>query len=178
MLNLRFTVLSGLVLAAAASRLLPHPYNFAPITAMALFGGAYFLDRRLAFLVPISAMLLSDLFIGLHRGIPVVYGSFSLIVCIGFWLRRRRTLLPIAGATLASSLLFFILTNFAVWVSGSLYPRTLIGLLACFVAAIPFFQNTLLGDAVYSLILFGGFAFAERNFPALRDPCAAVREGA
>lgn len=178
MLNLRFTVLAGLVLAAAASRLIPHLYNFTPISAMALFGGAYFSDRRFAFLVPISAMLLSDLLIGFHRGIPVVYGSFSLIVCIGFWLRRRRALSPIAGATLASSLLFFFLTNFAVWAFGSLYPRTLTGLLACFVAAIPFFQNTLLGDAVYSLILFGGFAFAERNFPALRDPCAAIREGA
>jgi hypothetical protein len=178
MLNLRFTVLTGLVLAAAASRLIPHPYNFTPITAMALFGGAYFSDRRLAFLVPLSAMLASDLFIGLHRGIPVVYGSFALIVCIGFLLRRRRRLLPIAGATLGSSLLFFFLTNFAVWAAGALYPRTLTGLLACFVAAIPFFQNTLLGDAVYSLILFGGFAFAERNFSALRDAPAAVPERA
>jgi hypothetical protein len=101
-----------------------------------------------------------------------------LIVCIGFLLRRRRRLLPIAGATLASSLLFFIITNFAVWASGALYPRTAIGLLACFVAAIPFFQNTLLGDAVYSVILFGGFAFAERNFPALKDTRAAIHEGA
>ena len=174
MLNLRFTVLAGLVLAAAASRLIPHPYNFTPITAMALFGGAYFSHRRFAFVVPLCAMLLSDFVIGLHRGIPVVYGSFALIVCIGLWLRRRRTVLPVAGATLASSLLFYFVTNFAVWASGSLYPKTLTGLVACYVAAIPFFQNSLLGDAFYSTVLFGGFALAEHSFPAVRERYAMI----
>ncbi len=106
MFNTRFAVLLGMVLAAAASRLLPHPPNLTPIAAIALFGGAYFADKRAAFLVPVAAMFLSDLVIGLHRGLPVVYGTFALIVCVGSWLRTRRTLLPIAGAALASSLLF------------------------------------------------------------------------
>lgn len=179
MYRLRFVVLVGMLLAAAAFRLIPHPPNFAPIGAMALFGGACFADRRAAFLVPLAAMFLSDLAIaalrgnlslGLHRLIPVVYGSFALIVCLGFWLRTRRALVPIAGATLATSVLFFVLTNFGVWALGSWYPKTWEGLVACYVAAIPFFHNTLLGDAVYATALFGGLALAERGLPALREP--------
>lgn len=179
MYQLRFLVLTGMILAAAASRLIPHPPNFAPIGAMALFGGACFPHRRAAFIVPLAAMFLSDLAIGvlsgnlslgLHRLIPVVYGSFALIVCLGFWLRTRRTLMPIAGATLAGSALFFVLTNFGVWAFGSMYPWTWDGLVACYVAAIPFFHNTLMGDAVYMAVLFGGLALAERGFPALRAP--------
>ncbi len=175
----RFPVLMGMILAAAGSRLIPHPPNFAPIGAMALFGGACFASRRVAFLVPLLAMFVSDLVIGflsgdlslgLHRLIPVVYGSFALIVCLGFWLRPRRKVVPIAGAALASSLLFFGLTNFGVWALGSWYPKTWAGLVACYVAAIPYFRNTLLGDAVYTTVLFGGLALVERGFPALRPP--------
>ncbi|WP_460034870.1 DUF6580 family putative transport protein [Methylothermus subterraneus] len=160
MYRLRFLMLVAMILTAAAFRLLPHPPNFTPVGAMALFGGACFADRRAAFAVPMAAMFLSDLAIGLmsgdlslglHRLIPVVYGSFALIVCLGFWLRSRRTVLPIARATLAGSVLFFILTNFGVWALGSFYPKTWEGLVACYTAAIPFFPNTLLGDAVYAL---------------------------
>ena len=104
---------------------------------------------------------------------PIVYISFALIVCMGLWLRQRRTLLPIAGATLASSILFYITTNFAVWAFGSLYPKTLTGLLACYVAAIPFFQNTALGDAVFAAVLFGSFSLAERYLAPLREPIPA-----
>jgi len=178
MYQLRFLVLVGMILAAAATRLIPHPPNFAPIGAMALFGGACFANRRAAFLVPLAAMLLSDLaigllsgnlYLGLHRLIPVVYGSFALTVCLGFWLRTRRTAVPIAGATLTSSVLFFVLTNFGVWALGSFYPKTWDGLVACYVAAIPFFHNTLLGDAVYTAVLFGSLALAEKGLPALRE---------
>ena len=104
----RFLVLLGMILLAAAFRLIPHPPNFAPITAMALFGGAYCSDKRLAFVLPLTAMFLSDVAIGLHTLMPVIYGSFVLIVCVGLWLRQW---LPITGAALASSILFFILTN-------------------------------------------------------------------
>ena len=174
MYRIRFFVLAGMILAAAASRLIPHPPNFAPIGAMALFGGACFAQKRWAFVVPLAAMFLSDLVLGLHRLMPVVYGSFAMIVCLGFWLRRRRTVVPIAGAALASSVLFFVLTNFGVWALGSWYPRTWGGLVACYVAAIPFFHNTLLGDAVYSTVLFGGLALAEKGLPAPREPALAL----
>ncbi|MGH9778649.1 MAG: DUF6580 family putative transport protein [Candidatus Acidiferrales bacterium] len=173
MIKARPLVLTGLVLTAAAARLLPHPPNFTPIAAMALFGGAHFAAKRWAFLVPLAAMFLSDLVIALHPLMPVVYGSFALIVCIGFWLRTRRRRLPIAGAALASSLLFFLVTNFGVWALGSFYPKTTEGLLACYIAAIPFFRNTLLGDAVYAVALFGGFRLIERGFAAVREPAVA-----
>jgi hypothetical protein len=169
MIKPRFLVLISMVLAAAASRLIPHPPNMTSVTAVALFGGAYFSDKRLAFLVPLSALLLSDLVLGFYHHMEVVYLSFALIVAIGLTLQRRRTVLPIAGAALASSVLFFILTNFWVWAFDAFYPKTFDGLVACYTAAIPFFRNTLLGDAVYTCILFGGFALLESQLPALRE---------
>ncbi len=165
----RALLLVILIFSAAAARLVPHPPNFAPIGAMALFGGACFADKRWAFAVPLAAMLVSDLVLGFHRLMPVVYGSFVLIVCVGFWLRKRRALVPIGAAAMSSSLLFFAATNIGVWALGSLYPKTWQGLVACYVAAVPFFWNTLLGDLFYSAVLFGGLALAERGFPAIRE---------
>ncbi len=160
--RLQFLVVAGVILAAAASRLIPHPPNVTPIAAMALFGGAHLADRRLAFLIPLAAMFLSDLVIGLHGLLPVVYASVALVVCIGFWLRARTSALRVATAALAGSVAFFVITNFGVWASGSMYPKTLEGLVAAYVAAIPFFRNTLIGDAVYVALLFGGFALLQR----------------
>lgn len=169
MLTPRFLVVIGMILVAAGSRLIPHPPNFTPIAAIALFGGAYFSYRRLSFLIPFAAMLLSDLIIGLHRGMLVVYGSFALVVCIGFWLRKRKSVARIARGALASSILFFVTTNFSVWAMGSMYPKNIEGIVACYIAAIPFFQNALLGDSFYTAVLFGIFALVERRFPALNE---------
>ena len=169
----RFYVLVGMVLAAAAFRLLPHPLNFAPIAGMALFGGAHFSEKRQAFLIPLAAMLLSDLVIGFHSTVPFVYLSFILIVGIGMMIRKRRQILPIAGAATASSLLFFAVTNFGVWAVQDLYPKTAVGLGACYIAALPFLQNTLLGDALTTAVLFGGFVLAERRLPILRETLLA-----
>ncbi len=165
----RLIVLVLMILAAAASRLIPHPPNVASITAVALFGGAYLTNKRLALIVPLAALLLSDLVLGFYSHMEVVYGSFILVVCVGFWLQKNRSALRIGGAALASSVIFFIVTNFGVWAFESLYPKTAAGLLACYVAAIPFFQNTLAGDALYTAVLFGGFALAEKLFPILRE---------
>jgi hypothetical protein len=164
-----FAALVLMIVAAAASRLVPHPPNVASITAVALFGGAYFRDKRLALMIPLAALLLSDSILGFYRHMEIVYGSFLLLVCLGFWLQRKRSVTRIAAATLASSVTFFIITNFGVWAFGSLYPKTAAGLATCYLAAIPFFQNTLVGDALYTLILFGGFAMAEKLIPALRE---------
>jgi uncharacterized protein DUF6580 len=169
LLTPRFLTLLSMTLAAALSRLIPHPPNFAPIGALALFGGACFSSRRAAFAVPLAALFLSDLVLGLHVLIPAVYGSFAMIVLLGFWLRRRRKVLPIACASLVASVLFFVVTNFAVWVVGSSYPKTWDGLVVCYLAAVPFFHNTLLGDATYVVALFGGLALAEHAFPKLRE---------
>ena len=167
--RIRFTVLAGMILSAAVSRLIPHPPNFTPLAAIALFGGAQFADRRTAFAVPLAGLVLSDCVLGFHWLSPVVYGAFALIVCLGILLRRRLSPAAIGGAALSSAVVFFILTNFAVWATGGLYPTTLAGLGHCYIAAIPFFRNTLAGDLVYSALLFGGMALAEKRFTTLRD---------
>jgi hypothetical protein len=154
-----------MILAAAALRLMPHPSNFTPIGALALFAGAHFDDKRWAFIVPMAAMLLSDLIIGLHGQMPVIYGAFAAIVAIGFLLKEKKTALRVTGASLAAAAFFFILSNLSVWAFDGLYPLTLQGLITCYLAAIPFFQNWLAGTVFYAAILFGGFALIERRLP-------------
>ncbi|MFM7083780.1 MAG: DUF6580 family putative transport protein [Hyphomicrobium sp.] len=170
MLKLRLGALITIILAAAATRFLPHPPNLTSITALALFGGAYFSDKRFAFVVPLAALFLSDLFLGFYPHMELVYASFALVVCIGIWLQTRRTALGIVTATFASSCLFFLITNFGVWFFQSLYPKTLEGLMSCYIAALPFFQNALQGDLLFTAVLFGTFTLLEKGFPLLRDP--------
>lgn len=182
MLNARFFTLAGIVLAAAVMRLIPHPWNFTPLAAMALFGGAYFHNKKLAFAIPLMALYLSDFVLGFfiydiggfHATMPFIYGSFAITVCLGLWIRRHRSPLRIGVAALSSSVLFFVITNFGVWLVGGLYPTTMEGLVACYIAAIPFFRNMLLGDIVYAALLFGGFELVQRFFSALREECAAA----
>ncbi len=182
MLHARAWFLALLVLAAAASRVLPHPPNFAPMTALALFGAATFRERWAAWLAPVGALLFSDTLLhfthqwgwqpswGFYRGQWVVYTCLLATTGLGFALRGRRTAANVAAATLAGSVLFFGATNFAVWAlgSGSTYPKTAGGLLLCYEMAVPFFRNGLLGDSCYALILFGSLALAEARVPALR----------
>lgn len=163
----RFWMITAMVLAAAALRLMPHYPNFTPIAGMALFGGAYFSNKKLSFAIPIAAMLLSDLILGFHSTMWAVYLSFALIVMIGFSLRRSKKITYIALASVSSSVLFFIVTNFAVWLSGSIYPITFAGLSECFIAAIPFFSSTMLGDLFYVGVFFGVFELAQLKFPVI-----------
>ena len=158
-----------LIVLAAALRIAPHPWNFTPVGAMALFSGAVLKDRRLAFLFPLVALFVGDVFIGLYKIIPIIYASFLVSVAIGLWLRDRRTVARISLATLLGAIQFFIVTNFAVWQFLKGFPHTASGLAACYIAGIPFFWNTLAGDAVYATLLFAGFALAERLFPLLRQ---------
>ena len=160
----RFATLVGMIVAAAAFRMLPHPPNFSPIAALALFGGAHFTDKRAAFLVPLAAMFLGDLVLGLHALIPIIYGCFALVTCFGFLLRDHGSPGRIVVLTLGSSVMFFTVTNFAVWAFSDMYPKSSAGLAACYAAALPFFQNTVAGDLVFSSILFGGMALAEWAF--------------
>jgi hypothetical protein len=168
--NLLYRTLLALVLIvlAAALRIAPHPWNFTPVGAMALFSGAVLRDRRLVFFFPLLALFAGDLFVGFHKLIPIVYASFLVNVAIGFWLRDRRTIGRIGLATLLGAIQFFIVTNFAVWQFLGGFPHTAAGLVTCYIAGIPLFWNTLGGDAVYTTLLFGGFALAERVFPAFR----------
>ncbi|MGA9343355.1 MAG: DUF6580 family putative transport protein [Rhodanobacteraceae bacterium] len=169
----RFAVLAGLIAFAVGERLVVHfvpgliPYNFTPVEAIALFGGAYFADRRLAIMVPLAAMLLADLIIGLHALIPVVYGCIALTAIVAARLRGRTSVMRVATYGVASATLFFAVTNFAVWATSGMYPLTGAGLVACFVAAIPFFPGTLAGTLFWSALLFGGFELMCRQWPAL-----------
>ena len=174
----RTVVITVMVLAAAAIRLAPHPMNFAPIGALALFGGAYFSSKRQALAIPLLSLIVGDFITGFHQLIPFVYGSFLVSVSIGFWLRPKRSSPRIGLATLAGAVQFFLVTNFALWASsiGS-YPKTASGLEACYVAGIPLFWNTLAGDAFYAALLFGGMALAERKFPVLREALGTNLKG-
>lgn len=153
------TILVALVLLAlgVAMRLLPHPANFAPITAIALFAG-YYLPRKWAIILPIAAMLIGDLFIGFYdwRLMAVVYLSFALISFLGWAIKGRGAGAVIISA-LTASIGFFLITNFAVWLFSSWYPHTLAGLLWCYTLALPFFRNTLLGDLFFTGVLFGAY---------------------
>ncbi len=170
----RLIAVVALIVGAVASRLVPHPWNLTSVAAVALFSGAYLDDRRLAFAVPLAALLISDTVLGFYKGMAVVYLGFALIVGLGVLLRRHRSAPVIAGATLAGSLLFFGLSNLGVWAFGGLYPHSLAGLGSCFVAALPFYRGTLEGDVLYSAILFGGFALLERKVTVLREPASAL----
>lgn len=168
--HLRTAALLGAILLAAALRLVPHPPNFTPIGAMALFSGAYVGRRALAFAAPLAALAVSDAVLGFYSGIAFQYAATALAVAVGiFLLSRSRGALRIGASALASAVLFFAVTNFGVWLGSGMYAHSLAGLAACYAAAIPFFQNSLAGDMFYTALLFGGFALAERLVPAVRE---------
>jgi uncharacterized protein DUF6580 len=169
--------LLALIAGAAASRLLPHPPNVSPIASLALLGGAT-LPVFWSFAIPLSAMFLSDLVVGFDSiGVTVsVYGSFLLTVFVGRLLRQRTSPGSVLSASLGSSVLFYLVTNAAVWAFSDLYPQTADGLALSYFYALPFFRNTLFGDLAYSTALFGAFFVLPRLAPSLRQqrPLATV----
>jgi len=172
----RLLLALAMIAIAAALRVAPHPWNFTPVGAMALFSGALVRDRRLAFAFPLLALFTGDLFVGFYNiGVMVfVYVSFVLSVLIGFLLRKRRSLPGIAGATLLGSVQFFLITNFAVWWLLGSYPKTAAGLAICYLNGLPLFGNTLAGDAFYAALFFGLFALAERFVPIFHEAARAA----
>jgi len=156
------------VIFAAAVRILPHPWNFTPVGAMALFSGAKLGRSWKAFVFPLAALFFGDLFVGFHSLMPVVYFSFCLSVLIGIAFRHRQSFKPLAAATFLGSLQFFLITNFGFWALTDFYPHTAAGLAACYIAGISYFGNTLAGDACYVLLFFGGFALLDRPSPQPR----------
>src|SRR5215813_181988 len=162
---MKTAIAAVLVLLAAVLRILPHPWNFTPIGAMALFSGSVFRGKRQKFLFPVIALFAGDVIVGFHKLMFVVYVSFIVSVVLGVWVGENRKPLRIAMATLFGAIQFFLVTNFAVWTVFTTYPKTIAGLATCYVAAIPFFWNTLAGDMIYTALLFGGYALAERSLP-------------
>ena len=159
---LRFVIAAVMIFLAGALRILPHPWNFTPVGAMAIFSGSLFRNRWIAFLLPLTALFAGDLFVGLYKLMFIVYISFALSVAIGRWLAQSRTVDRIGGAVFLGALQFFLVTNFAMWALSDFYPKTVAGLSRCFANGVPLFWNTLAGDFIYATILFGGYALAER----------------
>jgi hypothetical protein len=154
---------TGIIVFACIFRLIPHPVNFAPITALALFGGAY-LDKKYALVIPLIAMFISDIFLGFHSDMLFVYSSFLLIGLLGMRLKSHRNFKNIVMTTIFSSIFFFIITNFGVWLMTDLYPKNTRGLytrglLESFILAIPFFKNTIMGDLLFTGVFFAAFEF-------------------
>ncbi len=179
--NVKWLLVGGMVFLAAMSRLLPHPPNFTPIGGMALFGAAYFSRKYLAFLVPFLAFWVSDLVLN-----NVVYAAYFegfvwfsqpflwsaaamlLIVGVGSVLLKKVNPKLLMGCSLLASVLFFLISNFGVWASGTMYPMTTEGLMAAYVAGIPYFGYTIAGDLAYTAVLFGGFELLKRELPSLK----------
>ena len=161
------------ILLVSLFRLLPHAYNFTPVGAIALFAGAFLTDRKLAVLVSLAALAFSDLLLellygtGFYPDMIFVYGSLFITVGIGTKLAGNTNAQRVMSATLLTSVTFFLITNFGVWALSGMYSHTFSGLMDCYVAGIPFFRGTLMGDLFYSTLLFGGFALAKMKFPVL-----------
>jgi len=176
LLTPRNLVLCAMIAFAVGYRLLVHfsagalPWNFTPVEAMALFGGAYFADRRLAVLVPLAAMALSDVVIGFDGAMSlVVYACIAATAFAGFGLRGRVRILNTAFAAVASATGFYLVTNFGVWLGGTMYAHSFAGLIECYVAGWPFYQyGSLPGTVLWSALLFGGFALLSRRWTVLR----------
>ena len=174
-------ILTGFIVFAALTRFLPHAYNFTPIGAIALFGAAYFTEKKWALIIPIAALWISDLllnnimyaefyegFTWFTSGFLYIYGSIALIVVLGYHLLKKITFGRVLGGALGASAVFFLVSNFGVWMSGTLYPLTLEGLITCYAAAIPFFHYTIAGNVIYSAILFGTYEWVKASYPALQ----------
>jgi len=156
-LNKKIISYGTIILLAVVARLIPHAPNFAPIGGLALFSGANFKNKT-ALLIPLSAMFLSDIFLGFHKTIPYVYASFIIIALIGGLIKKNKWQ-SLLKASLVSSVLFFLITNFGVWATGLMYQKNLNGLMQSYVMGLPFFRNTLISDLFYSFSFFYGYRF-------------------
>jgi len=147
----------GILILGIITRLVVHVPNFTPAIALALFGGFY-LKKRQAIILPVAFMAVSDIFLGYHSTMLFTWGSVGLIAALGFWGRQHKSWTTMAGTSLFSAVLFFVVTNFGTWLAGDhLYPLTLDGLKECYVMAIPFFRSTLLSTLIYSIVFFGAY---------------------
>jgi len=158
----KYLIPTLLIILGLVSRLLPHPANFAPIGAIALFGALY-LPKKWALILPIMAMFVSDIFIGFYSWqiMLCVYTSFALMGLIGLWVRKNKQFSTVLGGTLLGSILFFLITNTAVWAFGTMYTHNIPGLMQSYLMAIPFFKNSLLGDLFYVGLMVGGFEMVQ-----------------
>jgi hypothetical protein len=150
-----------LIIIGVISRLAPHPANVTAVGALAVFSGSRY-SRTKALVITVGSMLVSDVVLGFHAVMWATYGSFALSVLFANFFLRKQSIIRIAGITLLSSILFYLVTNFAVWiVPGSMYPKTFTGLMESYIMALPFFRNSLIGDFSYTALFFGSYALVK-----------------
>ena len=159
----------AMVVLAACSRLLPHPWNFTPMMAIGLFAGYEARRASTGVMATLCALLLSDAVLGFYSGFWYIYAAALIPVLFGRLSRNRGGAGSIAAAAVASSVSFFLFTNFMFWATSGWYPRTVAGLSACYVAGLPFYQNQVLGDAFYTVALFGSYMALNRLYQPLRQ---------
>jgi hypothetical protein len=164
----RVVVIAGMMLLAGLSRLIPHPFNFTAIMALALFGGAKFKNTPLAIVIPLIVMLITDAIIGFYSLMPFVYGCIVVTALIGTSVGRKSNPLYVIGGSLISSVLFFLVTNAAVWYHNPQFTQDASGLMMCYDIAVPFFKNQLSGDLLFNFVLFGSYYLAKARIPALK----------
>lgn len=151
----------SLILIGILLRFMPHAANFTPVAAIALFSGAY-LKKKYAILVPLLLMAVSDIFIGMHNVLIFTWGSFILTAFLGKAIQKRKSIMPVFGMSLISSLVFFLITNFGVWAMGW-YPQNLKGLIDCYVMGIPFLRDFTISTLIYSAVFFTAYELIARN---------------
>ena len=150
-INKTFLLVLGIIGVLTLSRLIPHPPNFTPILGMAVFSGAIINRRLIAYLIPLVAMLISDLYLGFHSGMPIIYFSLALCVLIGTIIEARVTILNFVLGISAGVTVFYLITNFAVWYGSGMYDYSFSGLITCYVMALPFLQNTIISSMIYGV---------------------------
>lgn len=164
MFNSRFVVCSFLVFLGVVTRFLPHPPNFSPLMAIALFSGAHFTHKRDSIWVPLLAWFIGDIFIGFHSLQPIIYALVVLMAMAGWLLRGNVKFWNVLGLSVSGSLVFFIVTNFFVWLTSGIYEHTWNGFIQCYIMAIPFFHNSILGDLFFNFVFFGSVYVLEKKF--------------
>lgn len=180
-ININYSVLILIMLATALSRLIPHPYNFAPIGALGLFGAAYFSNRILAIILPLASLWISDVVINntlyadyyngftlFNSGMIWIYGTIALTSFIGMFTLKNVNVKTVLGSSILASILFFVITNFVCWPGNMAYSQNFDGLMVCYAAGIPFFKGTLAGNIFYSALMFGSYELARRKIGALQ----------
>lgn len=151
----------SLIIIGILFRFIPHAANFTPVAAIAIFAGVY-LNKKQALVVPLLLMVISDIFLGMHNVVAFTWGSFILVTLLGFWARNHKTFLGIVSASVVSSVLFYVITNFGVWAMGW-YPQTAKGLLDCYILGLPFLRIFTVSTLLYTAVFFGAYELIARR---------------
>lgn len=165
----RIAFAAFLILLASLSRLLPHEANFTPIFGLFLLGAAYLGNKKLVYILPLLAILISDLFLGLYSSILYTYAAYIMIIFVASILFKKLSASKVAFASIIAPAIFFVVSNLGVWAGTGLYTHNLSGLMLCYESAIPFFRSTLLSSVVSTGALFAIYNVAIKYIPQLSE---------